>query len=73
MKKLFKLTMLICACCSAAACSPTAKAIEPCDLLVPIDPLPETNTYLVGHDRPVAINVARHRGRYAQYNCGKPG
>jgi hypothetical protein len=71
MKALCKLTILICAGFSAAACSPTVKAIEPCDLLVPINPRPETNTYLVTHDRTAAVDIARHRGRYALY-CGKP-
>lgn len=70
MKKLFKLAMMVCACCLAVACSQTVKVTDPCDLLVPINPRPETNTYLVTHDRDAAVSIARHRGRYTHY-CRK--
>lgn len=55
---------------TVAGCQ-TAKLTEPCDMLVPIDPLPATNTYLVQHDRTTAVQIAKHRGRYEKYRCGK--
>lgn len=48
----------------------TAKVTDPCDVLVLIKPLPETNSYLVKNDRPTAQQIAKHRGRYEQYRCG---
>ena len=42
----------------------------PCDVLVPINPLPATNSYLVKQDRKTAEQIAKHRGRYQQYRCG---
>ncbi|MCO5083209.1 MAG: hypothetical protein M9955_16320 [Rhizobiaceae bacterium] len=48
----------------------TKALTSPCDVLVPINPLPATNTYLVQHDRPTAQQIAKHRGRYQQYRCG---
>ncbi len=53
-----------------SACQ-TAKISEPCDVLVPINPLPATNTYLVQHDRATAVQIAKHRGRYEKYRCGR--
>lgn len=41
-----------------------------CDVLVPINPAPATNTYLVANDRKTAEQIAKHRGRYQQYRCG---
>lgn len=70
MNMLFKLTIVICACCSVAACNQTTGVTNPCDVLVAINPLPETNAYLVAHDRGAAVGLARHRGRYAHY-CGR--
>lgn len=47
------------------------KAItSPCDVLVPINPAPATNTYLIANDRKTAEQIAKHRGRYQQYRCG---
>ena len=52
-----------------AGCMP--KMAGPCDVLVPIDPLPATNSYLVQHDRETAVQIAKHRGRYQKYRCGR--
>lgn len=56
--------------CSAAASCQTAKLTDPCDVLVAINPKPETNSYLVASDRAVAVAIAQHRGRYQLYQCG---
>ncbi|MCV0352770.1 MAG: hypothetical protein K5863_22055 [Nitratireductor sp.] len=53
-----------------AACQ-TAAITEPCDVLVPINPAPATNSYLVANDRVTAVAIAQHRGRYQKYRCGK--
>ncbi|MCO5072137.1 MAG: hypothetical protein M9944_13105 [Rhizobiaceae bacterium] len=49
-------------------CQTTALS-TPCDVLVPITPLPATNTYLVKQDRKTAEQIAKHRGRYQQFRC----
>lgn len=54
---------------SVAACQSPALT-RPCDVLVPINPAAATNSYLVRHDRPVAVAIAQHRGRYQKYECG---
>lgn len=70
MRKFLALTIAFFACFLAAACQTTA-VTEPCDVLVRIDPAPATNSYLVTHDRSTAVAIARHRGRYQAYRCGK--
>ena len=58
---------------AGAGCQTTAKLTEPCDVLVGIDPKPETNSFLIANDRETAQNIARHRGRFQQYGCGEGG
>ncbi len=64
------------AACSAIAASllvagcQTKALTSPCDVLVAMNPLPATNTFLVKHDRQIAEQIAKHRGRYQQYRCG---
>ncbi len=48
----------------------TEALTSPCDVLVAIDPLPATNSYLVTNDRSTAEQIAKHRGRFQQYRCG---
>ena len=55
----------------AAACQ-TKAITEPCDVLVPINPAPATNSYLIANDRPTAVAIAQHRGRFQLYHCGGP-
>jgi hypothetical protein len=69
MKTFLRLTTLLCVACSVAACQ-TRGLTNPCDVLVPIDAKPATNSYLVANDRETAVSIARHRGRFQQYNCG---
>lgn len=54
---------------SAAACQSTKAVTDPCDVLVRLDPTPETNSHIVANDRRFAVQVAQARGRYAQYGC----
>lgn len=54
---------------AGASCQTTALS-EPCDVLVPINPAPATNSYLVANDRPAAVAIAQHRGRFQKYECG---
>lgn len=57
---------------AAASCQTTGPALtDPCDVLVPLDPKPATNGYIVANDRSFAVGVAQHRGRYAKYRCGR--
>lgn len=58
-------------CLAVAGCATVPTASNPCDLLVAQNPKPETSTYLVASDRPFARAVAKHRGRYDKYRCGK--
>ena len=58
-------------CLAAAGCQSRPAVTDPCDVLVRMDPKPETNRYLVDNDRPFAQSVAMHRGRYAQWECGR--
>lgn len=53
-----------------AGCQTTALS-SPCDVLVAITPSGETNTFLVKRDKITAQQIAKHRGRYAKYRCGK--
>lgn len=70
MMKFSALMILLCASFSVAACQ--AKALtEPCDVLVRLDPKPETNSFIIAHDRGFAQGVAMHRKRYAAYRCGR--
>jgi hypothetical protein len=39
-------------------------------VLVPINPAPATNSYLIANDRPTAVAIAQHRGRFQLYHCG---
>ena len=55
--------------CSAGASCQTAKVSEPCDVLVAINPKPATNNYLITNDRPTAVSIAQHRGRFQLYRC----
>lgn len=61
---------LFCALFSAAACQTAPKLSDACDVLVPINPAPATNTYLIRNDRPTAEQIAKHRGRFKTYRCG---
>lgn len=61
--------ILVFAICSAGASCQTAQVTDPCDVLVAINPKPETNTYLVANDRPAAMAIAKHRGRFDLYKC----
>lgn len=70
MKKCFALMTVLFAGCLAAACK-TTSLTDPCDVLVAINPSPATNSYLVANDRPTAIAIAQHRGRYQEYHCGR--
>lgn len=70
MMKFFALMTLCFALFSVAACQ-TTSLTNPCDVLVRIDPLPASNTFLIANDRQAAIGIAQHRGRYKQYECGK--
>ncbi|MDV2965100.1 hypothetical protein RZ532_03890 [Nitratireductor aquimarinus] len=71
MRKRLALTTLACVPFLAAASCQTAAITEPCDVLVPINPAPATNSYLVANDRVTAVAIAQHRGRYQKYRCGK--
>lgn len=53
----------------SACASPSI--LQPCDVLVAINPAPATNSWLVQNDRPTAVSIAQHRGRYEQYRCGE--
>lgn len=55
---------------SLAGCITKPVTTEPCDLLVEMNPSPETSTFIVKNDRPFAQSVASHRGRYQRYKCG---
>ncbi|WP_299939210.1 hypothetical protein [uncultured Nitratireductor sp.] len=70
MMKFLALMPMIFAAFLVAACQ-TAAITEPCDVLVPINPAPATNSYLVANDRVTAMAIAQHRGRYQKYRCGK--
>ncbi len=63
--------MLFCVLCSAAAsCQSSPDVTQACDVLVRIDPKPATNAWLVSNDRPAAVAIASHRGRFKKYCCG---
>jgi hypothetical protein len=66
--KFWPLTTLIFVPFLAAASCQTA-GTEPCDILVELNPKPETNRYIVANDRRFAVGIARHRGRYAKAGC----
>lgn len=70
--RFFLQTTMLCALCLAAASCSTAGGTKPCDILVPLNPLPATSAFIVQNDRSFAVGVARHRGRFAQAGCGKP-
>jgi hypothetical protein len=60
--------ILLCVpCLAGASCSPTLT--DPCDMLVPMQPKPATNSYIVANDRSFAVSVAQHRGRFQKYRC----
>lgn len=65
-------TILLCAFCLAGAtnCAHKRAITNACDVLVPINPLPASNAYLVLNDRSAALGIARHRGRVEKYGCG---
>lgn len=63
------LTTVLCATVLVAACSGNPALTDPCDVLVRLDPLPETNSYIVKNDRSFAQGVAMLRGRYQLYGC----
>ncbi len=54
---------------AVSGCSSTKALSNPCDVLVAINPLPATNTYLVKNDRQTAEQIAKHRGRYQANGC----
>lgn len=65
MKSLAILSLLVLAGCQTAAIT------SPCDVLVPINPLPATNKFLIKNDRQTAEQIAKHRGRYGTYKCAQ--
>jgi hypothetical protein len=63
--------MIFAACSAAAGCGNRLAVTEPCDLLVRMDPRPETNGFIVERDRTFAQAVAMHRGRYTKWRCAE--
>lgn len=68
MKKCYALTTLLFVSFLVGACQ--TAVTDPCDVLVEQTPSPETSSYIVANDRPFAVQVAQHRGRYQAYGCG---
>lgn len=68
-----RLTQLFAISLAAVSCVPKTGLVDPCDVLVPINPKPETNRYMVENDKPTAQGVARNRERFSLYKCGTEG
>lgn len=63
--------MLCALCLAVAGCQTGPGLTDPCDVLVRMEPRPATNSLIVARDRPFAMAVAQHRGRYQRYRCAQ--